>query len=129
MTDSHDQPTDDEEASADDQSADQPAVDDTITEAEPTDDTDASETVSEQATAEENDSRSLTRYLEWAALAVLSLLAVIATLRFYLSASTAIGRLVSPQYEPMFQAGFNLVILLLAVTGISLLVRRIVIEG
>lgn len=76
--------------------------------------------------AAEDDSRDLSSSLEWAALLVLGLLAVIATFRFYLAASTAIGRLVSSEYEPLFQAGFNLVILLLAITGISLLTRRLV---
>lgn len=129
MTDSHDQTTDDDAESADDLSADQPAADAApITETEPADEAATAEQSAETA-ADDDDSRRLTRYLEWAGLAVLSLLAVVATLRFYLSASTAIGRLVNPQYEPLFQAGFNLVVLLLAVTGISLLVRRIVIDA
>lgn len=76
----------------------------------------------------EDDSRDLSTTLEWAGLLVLGLLAVIATFRFYLAASTAIGRLVSPEYEPLFQAGFNLVVLLLAITGISLLARRLVLD-
>lgn len=87
-----------------------------------------SSTAEETGADGDDGSRDLSTTLEWAGLLVLGLLAVIATFRFYLAASTAIGRLVSSEYEPLFQAGFNLVILLLAITGISLLARRLVLE-
>lgn len=87
-----------------------------------------STTAEETGEGDDDGSRDLSTTLEWAGLLVLGLLAVIATFRFYLAASTAIGRLVSAEYEPLFQAGFNLVVLLLAITGISLLARRLVLE-
>lgn len=82
-----------------------------------------------QDNADSAGSRDLSTSLEWAALLILGLLAVIATFRFYLAASTAIGRLVTPEYEPLFQAGFNLVVLLLAITGISILLRRTILDS
>jgi uncharacterized membrane protein (DUF106 family) len=65
------------------------------------------------------------RYLMWAAVALLSLLAVVATFRVYTSASTAIARFVAPDFQPLFQAAFNLAVLLLAVAGITGLLRRL----
>lgn len=70
-------------------------------------------------------SRSLVEYVQWGLLAVLLLLVLIATFRFYFSASTAVDRFVTRQYRPLFQAAFNLVILLIAGVGLSLLVRRL----
>lgn len=64
------------------------------------------------------------RYLEWAGLALLFLLATLAMFRFYNSAGRAIEVFVADRYESLFQAAFNLVVLLVAVTGISVLVRR-----
>lgn len=65
------------------------------------------------------------RYLMWTAVALLALLAVVATFRVYTSASTAIARFVAPDFRPLFQAAFNLVVLLLAVAGITGLLRRL----
>ncbi|NIS31201.1 MAG: hypothetical protein GWO04_15220, partial [Actinobacteria bacterium] len=65
------------------------------------------------------------RYLMWAAVALLSVLAVVATVRVYTGASQAIGRFVAYEYRALFQAGFNLAVLLLAVAGISRLLRRL----
>ncbi|MDX1744454.1 MAG: hypothetical protein R3324_00835 [Halobacteriales archaeon] len=89
---------------------------------------DAAEMESDGESVAAEKSRDLTTTLEWAGVVILGLLAVIATFRFYNAASRAIGRLVSPEYEPLFQAGFNLVILLLAVAGISVLTRRLVFD-
>lgn len=65
------------------------------------------------------------RYLMWTAVALLALLAVVATFRVYTSASTAIGRFVAYEYRALFQAAFNLAVLLLAVAGITTLLRRL----
>lgn len=72
------------------------------------------------------DERDVVRYLYWTALAALVLLAAVALLRFYLSASRAISVWVTREYRPLFQAAFNLVVLLVTGVGISLLVRRLV---
>lgn len=64
------------------------------------------------------------RYLEWAGLALLFILATLAMFRFYNSAGRAIDVFVADRYEPLFQAAFNLIVLLVAVTGISVLIRR-----
>lgn len=64
------------------------------------------------------------RYLEWAGLALLFILATLAMFRFYNSAGRAIEVFVADRYESLFQAAFNLIVLLVAITGISVLVRR-----
>lgn len=68
--------------------------------------------------------RSATSYLEWGAFAVLTALALVATYRFYLTASRAIEIWFTADYVPVLQAVFNLVVLVVAVTGLSVLVRR-----
>ena len=73
----------------------------------------------------DSSGRDATRYLYWAAFLALSLLAVVALFQFYLSASTAIRQWVADAYRPIFVAGFNLFVLLAAVLGISLVVRRL----
>lgn len=65
------------------------------------------------------------RYLMWTAVALLALLAVVATFRVYTSASAAIARFVAYEYRALFQAAFNLAVLLLAVAGIVTLLRRL----
>ena len=49
----------------------------------------------------------------------------IASLQFYSNVSQAIDIWVAREYVPLFQPGFNLIILLAAIVGISLLVRRL----
>lgn len=65
------------------------------------------------------------RFLYWATLAALALLAVVALLQFYLSASRAISIWVTREYRPLFQAAFNLAVLLVTGVGISLVVRQL----
>jgi hypothetical protein len=65
------------------------------------------------------------RYLHYAALAFLSLFAVVALFGFYSAASGAINDWISPEYRSLFRAGFNLVVLLLAGIGISYELRRL----
>jgi hypothetical protein len=69
--------------------------------------------------------RNLRRYLNYAAIGVLALLALVATLRFYFAASATIDTWVTPEYRPPFQAAFNLVVLLAAVGGLALQLRRL----
>lgn len=70
------------------------------------------------------DGRSVKRYLQWSLFAVLLLVVLVATFRFYFAMSTAIDRLVTPRLRPLFQAGFNLAVLLSCGVGLSLLVDR-----
>jgi hypothetical protein len=72
-----------------------------------------------------DDRGDLVRYAHYALLGGLTLLALVATLRLYLAASTAIDIWVAREYRPLFQAAFNLVVLLLAAVGISWEVRQV----
>ena len=71
------------------------------------------------------DGSSVRRTLAWAALVVCSLLALYALIQFYASSSAAIELWVEPRYEPLVQAAFNLVVLLCALVGVSLVVREL----
>ncbi|MFB6354374.1 MAG: hypothetical protein ABEJ92_09850 [Halobacteriales archaeon] len=72
-----------------------------------------------------DDPDAARRYLMWTAVALLALLAVVAMFRVYTGASAAIARFVAPDFRPLFQAAFNLVVLLLAVAGIVGLLREL----
>lgn len=67
----------------------------------------------------------LRRYLDYAVLAGLLLLALIAALQFYLNATQTITTWVNPEFRAPFQAAFNLVLLLGAALGISVQLRRL----
>lgn len=67
----------------------------------------------------------LVGFVEYATFALLCLLALVATFRFYFAASEAIRLWFSPDFVPVFQAAFNLLVLVAAALGVSLLVRRI----
>jgi uncharacterized membrane protein len=54
----------------------------------------------------------------------LALLALLATVRFYFAVSTTIDRWVAREHRSLFQAAFNLVVLLVAAIGISWEVRK-----
>jgi len=58
------------------------------------------------------------RKLRYFAIAALALLALIALFQFYTAASATINRLIAREYQPLFQALFNLTILLLSGAGI-----------
>jgi len=75
--------------------------------------------------AENDGGADVGEYLLKGALVMLVVLGVIATLQFYLSAQTAISRLASTQFRPLFVAGFNLVVLLAVGIGIAQVVRRL----
>ena len=74
---------------------------------------------------DETDGRDLRRKANYALLAGLSLLALIAALQFYLNTSSVINQWVTREYRSLFQAVFNLVVLLIAAAGISRQVRRL----
>ncbi|MFB6233625.1 MAG: hypothetical protein ABEH61_05140 [Haloarculaceae archaeon] len=58
------------------------------------------------------------RTLRYLFVAGLALLALIALIRFYFAASATIDSLIAPEYQSLFQALFNLVVLLLSGAGI-----------
>lgn len=68
--------------------------------------------------------RDVQNYLYWGALAGFVLLAVAATLQLYASGTRIIRIWVAPDFEPLFVAAFNLIVLLLAVIGISWVRRQ-----
>ncbi|WP_226013144.1 hypothetical protein [Halomicrobium salinisoli] len=72
-----------------------------------------------------DDDADLVDYVQWSLLAILLLVALVATFRFYFSMSTAIDNFVSREFRPLFQAAFNLAILLACGAGLTALVRRI----
>ena len=76
-------------------------------------------------TTESDTGQRVIDALQWAAFGILILVALIATLQFYFATSNAIRNFVTPDYRPLFQAIFNLVILLASALGLSVLVRRI----
>ena len=63
------------------------------------------------------------KYLSQGALVVLVLLAAVALFQFYMSALDVIRTFVADRYRPLFNAAFNLVVLLAAGIGISFTVR------
>jgi hypothetical protein len=71
------------------------------------------------------DDRTAMTYVQWAAFAILAFMALVATFRFYTAASRAISIWISSDFEPLFQAGFNLVVLAAAALGLSILARRL----
>ncbi|MFW5934512.1 MAG: hypothetical protein ACOCQL_01530 [Halolamina sp.] len=75
--------------------------------------------------ADGDEGRDLRRTLNYVLLAGLSLLALIATLQLYLNVSSAINQWISHEYRSLFQAAFNLVVLLLVGTGMVWQVRRL----
>jgi hypothetical protein len=64
-------------------------------------------------------------YLKWAGVAVLAVTALVALFGFYTGVSRAISVWVTREYRPLVNAAFNLALLLAALGGIGLLLRRI----
>jgi hypothetical protein len=63
-------------------------------------------------------------YLAWAGVAVLAVTALVALFGFYTGVSRAISVWVTREYRPIVNAAFNLALLLVALGGIGLLLRR-----
>jgi uncharacterized membrane protein len=74
---------------------------------------------------ETEDGRNVRRYANYAVLLVLGLLAFVALIRLYFSVSNAITTWITSEYRSLFQAAFNLVVLLAAGVGISYQLRRL----
>jgi hypothetical protein len=94
------------------------------------DKTEPAETIDDErndATDETEDgivSDTLFTYLSQGVIVVLVLLAVVATVRFYLSAANAISVWIAPRYEPIFQSAFNLAVVFACGLGLAALLRR-----
>ncbi|GAB3312734.1 hypothetical protein EI982_16670 [Haloplanus rallus] len=89
-------------------------------------DTDPSTDTDETSESDDEDTGArVRRYANYAILVVLGLLAFVAVVRLYLSVSNAIGTWVTREYRSLFQAAFNLVVLLAAGVGISYQLRRL----
>ena len=65
-----------------------------------------------------------TRLLRWAGVVVLAVTAAVALAGFYNGVNGTIRVFVAEPYRPAFRAAFNLALLLVALGGIGLLVRR-----
>ncbi|ESS08266.1 MAG: hypothetical protein A07HN63_02288 [uncultured archaeon A07HN63] len=109
-TDHTDTTTADEQATTDDTAETTPAATDSDADSDP----DSRAATDERRWLTDDIERTL-RYLVVAGLA---LLALIALLRFYFAASATIDSLIAPAYRSLFQALFNLTILLLSGAGI-----------
>lgn len=87
------------------------------------------DTDSEHAAPDTEDEQGLRgdveRYVRYLLVAGFSLLALIAMLRFYFAASATIDTWISQDYRSLFQALFNLAILLVAGAGIGWQARKI----
>jgi len=114
----------DDEPSEDEQIEERTRTEDTMTEiADETDDGTENRAV-DDGTGDDTG-RDLRRTLNYALLAGLSLVALIATLQLYFNVSSAINQWVSHEYRSLFQAAFNLVVLLLVGSGMVWQVRRL----
>lgn len=71
------------------------------------------------------DPDQVVRYLQWAVLAVLALFGLVAAISLYVSFGRIIDVWVTTEFQPVFRAAFNLLVLLIVAGGISVLLRRI----
>ncbi|ELZ55231.1 MULTISPECIES: hypothetical protein [unclassified Haloferax] len=90
---------------------------------EPTESTE--DAIDDEETENREFAERMRRFLDYAVLAGLLLLALIAALQFYLNASQTITTWVNPEYRAPFQMAFNLVLLLGAALGVSVQLRRL----
>ena len=72
----------------------------------------------------EFDTDRAIKLLRWVGVAVLAVTAAIALAGFYNGVNGTIRVFVADPYQPAFRAAFNLALLLVALGGIGLLVRR-----
>ena len=74
--------------------------------------------------ADRADSKRPVEYLRWAGVVVLAVTALVALVGFYTGVSRVISVWVTSEYRPLVNAAFNLALLLAALGGIGLLLRR-----
>lgn len=80
------------------------------------------------AAAAEDDrstAETLKRYLNYAVLAGLILVALVSVFQLYSAVTRTINTFVTPEYRAPFLAAFNLVVLLVAALGVSLQLKRL----
>ena len=70
-------------------------------------------------------SRDLRTVLNYTAIAMLVLFAVVSAIQLYAAAGSVINQLIAAEYRVFFRAAFNLVVLLLSVGGISMQLDRL----
>ena len=89
-------------------------------------------TTTDESSGTEPDGESsgrVRRYVDYALLAGLLLLALVAVLQFYLSVGSAINTWVTPEYRSLFRALFNLAVLLAVGAGLAYQLRRMDLGG
>lgn len=86
-------------------------------------DNDTTTTETEHEAASFFGQHDIQEYLLKGALVFFAGLVVVATAGVYTSTSAAIRTWVAIEYQPIFRAAFNLVVLLIAGLGISLIIR------
>lgn len=111
-----------EDTDTTDDATEEPPAEAFLDEGEQGDDTTTNGGTAVEVPAADADVRE---YLLKGALVLLVVLGVVATLQFYLHAGTAISRLVSSDYRPLFLAVFNLAVVLAVGIGIAQVVRRL----
>lgn len=79
----------------------------------------------EQPGDEQGSGRTIQRYVRYILLGGFVLLALIALLRFYFAMSATIDTWVASEYRSLFQAAFNLAVLLVAGAGIAWQIRAL----
>lgn len=90
-----------------------------MTESEPT------ETEQRVQLHDESQKETMVRYLYWGAFLGLSLFGAVAVVGFYSSVMNIIDIWISPDFKPVFRMLFNLTVVLIALLGLSVLVRRL----
>lgn len=65
----------------------------------------------------------VTRYLQWGLLALFVLFALVAAVSLYENVGRIIRVWVAADYRPIFNAAFNLLVLLIAAAGIGMVLR------
>ncbi|RDI72427.1 hypothetical protein [Halopelagius longus] len=73
----------------------------------------------------ESTAEQLKRYLNYAVLAGLILVALVSVFQLYSAVTRTINTFVTPEYRAPFLAAFNLVVLLIAALGVSLQLKRL----
>ncbi|SIR45970.1 hypothetical protein SAMN05421858_2318 [Haladaptatus litoreus] len=79
----------------------------------------------EKSNREKPNREKVQGYIYRGALVLLCFLAIVALFQFYMSALVVIRTFIADQYRPLFNAAFNLAVLLATGIGISYVVRKI----
>ncbi|GGL30324.1 hypothetical protein GCM10009037_12510 [Halarchaeum grantii] len=77
----------------------------------------------EPAGSTDSTGRSLVRVARWLGIAIAGVLALVAAVNLYTTVGTLIGVWASARYQPLFRAGFDVVVLLVAAAVVARLAR------